>query len=546
MIQTAAKILVVDDEQRICRLLSELLTREGHEVETAPGAQEALTLLANGPYEMVISDLRMPGMDGFELIERIKKEHPETATIMITAYATIETAVQALRHGADDYVTKPFDINELNKVVGRTLEARRLARQNKELADKLKQANRELGRRKRQLAAYEREGGESLEETNLRLRKSVRRLSLLHETTQAITALRDLDELLGVCLKEINEKLNVASGSIMLLDDNKTHLVVRASSKAGIVGHRQRIGERISGWVAQYRQPLLIEDIGSGGRFRPSGYSQYRSNSLLSVPLIVKGGLLGVINVTDKEGEDDRFTDEDTLLLTMIAEQIAVAIENARLYRQLQTNSLNTVAALADGIDARQPASRGHSQRVAEYAVKLARALGTSEEAINVLRTAGRVHDCGKVGISDSILTKPAPLTSQETHYVRSHSAKGERILQSMGFLDRARRAVRHHHERWDGSGYPDGLKGEEIPALSRILAIADAWDAITSGRPYRAARPHSEALREMERCSGSQFDPEMIRVFLKMEEDVADQALRQVTLQPESSASALRSMGNE
>jgi len=547
MTQPAANILVVDDEQRICRLLSELLTREGYAVNTAPSAEEALGLLAKGDYDMVISDLKMPGMDGFELIERIKKHNPNTAAIMITAYATVETAVQALRHGADDYVTKPFDINELNKVVGRTLEAQQLARQNRELADQLKQANRELARRRRQLSIEPGESGESLEEANVRLGESVTQLSLVLEMTQSITSQLEFDELLSVCLKEINEKLNVASSSIMLLDDNKTHLVVRAASKADIVGHRQRVGERISGWVAKYKEPLLIDDIGSNGRFQPSGYPRYRSGSLLSVPLMIKGRLLGVINVTDREGENASFTNNDTLLLEMIAGQIAIAIENAKRYRELRDNTLNTLAALADSIDAREPAAKGHSQRVAGYSVKLARALCLSDEEISMVRIACRVHDIGKVGISDTILTKPAPLTSQETRYIRGHSAKGDRILQSMGFLDRARRTVRHHHEWWDGAGYPDGLKGEEIPFFSRIMAIADAWDAIRSGRPYRAARPHSEALREMERGSGSQFDPQMIQVFLEREkEDVTNQTVEQVTLQHNSSASALRSLSSE
>ena len=187
MTNPASRILVVDDEPRICRLLTELLTREGYAVDSALSAEEALGMLKDGDYEMLISDLRMPGMDGFELIETIKKDHPDVAAIMITAYATVETAVQALRHGADDYVTKPFDINELKNVVGRTLEAQRLAHQNETLAQQLRQANQQLVRHKRQLTAGGARNSESLEDVNKRLNESVRRLSLIQEITLAIT-----------------------------------------------------------------------------------------------------------------------------------------------------------------------------------------------------------------------------------------------------------------------------------------------------------------------------------------------------------------------
>jgi len=447
---------------------------------------------------------------------------------MITAYATIETAVQALRHGADDYVTKPFDNNELKKVVSRTLEAQSLARQNRLLAEQLRQANDELSRRKRAHAGAGSEPPATPEEAVRRLDRQVRRLQAAADVAAAVMPILELEQLLDECLKQINEKLQVQSSSIMLLDEHKTHLVVKAATRAGAVGHRQRVGEHVAGWVAKYKEPLLIDDIRASRHFPPSGFLQYQSQSLISVPLILRGKLLGVLNATDRHvlpGEDPpptRFTDDDVTLLTMIAGQMAIAIDNALRHRKLQDSILETVSMLADSIDARDPTSMGHSQRVADHAAKMAIALGLDQDVLAILRSAGRLHDIGNVGICDSILSKPSRLNRQEMRYVQSHSVKGERILQSLGFLDRIRRVVRHHHERWDGGGYPDGLKGEEIPFLSRIMLLADSWDAITSGRPYRAARPLSEALEELKRGAGKQFDPTMVNVFVQMQEKAA------------------------
>ena len=525
---STARILVVDDEPGICQLLCELLTREGYEVESVGSGEDALARLAAADYQMVITDLRMPGMDGFALIEEIRKTRPDVAAIMITAYATIETAVQALRHGADDYVTKPFDNSELKKVVCRTLESQSLARQNKQLAEQLRQANDELSRQKRARSAAGDEPPASPEEAIRRLDRQVQHLRAAMHAAAAIMPILDLDRLLDACLQQINEKLHVQSSSIMLLDEHKTHLVVRAATRAGAVGHRQRVGEHVAGWVAKYKEPLLIDDIRASRHFPPSGFPQYQSQSLISVPLILRGTLLGVLNATDRQalpGEPPppaQFTDDDVALLTTIAGQMAIAIDNALRHRKLQENILEAVSLLADSIDAREPTSMGHSQRVADHAAQLALALGLDQDVLSTLRSAGRLHDIGNIGICDSILGKPSRLTRQEMRYIQSHSVKGERILQSLGFLDRIRRVVRHHHERWDGSGYPDGLKGEEIPFISRILLLADSWDAITSGRPYRAARPLTEALEELKRGAGKQFDPTMLNVFVQMQENAA------------------------
>ncbi len=499
------RLLIVDDEPRIGQLLTDLLSREGYTVDSCLTGGDALNMLRGDIYDMVISDLKMPGMDGFELIESIRAEQPDVLKVMMTGYATVETAVQALKHGADDYVTKPFDVDELRKVVGRLLETRRLARENQELLERIRQ----------QASAGAKDVSPvQPKDFSLLLECKIAQSHAINQISQTITALLDLEDMLGACLGLVNQEMHVERSSIMLVEGSGTHLVVRAVEGAGndLLGKRQRVGERISGWVAQRKESLLIEDIGNHRHFRADS-TRYKSKSLLSVPVMYQGRLMGVMNLTDKR-ENRAFTEDDREFLETVAGQLAVAIENARLYAELKANSLNAVSALAQSMEARAAFTAGHSERVAEQSVRIAQQLGLSTDSQTMLRSAALLHDIGKIGISEVILLKPEQLDSDEQLIVRIHPEAGERIIQSLGFLDRVSLIVRHHHERWDGGGYPDGLRGEEIPFITRIMSLVDAYDAMTSERPYRAARSSEEAVSEIERCAGTQFDPQMVEVF--------------------------------
>ena len=515
----APQILVVDDEPKICHLLDELLSQEGYQVDTCLSGDEALALVDCTPYDAVVVDLKMPGINGYQLIQVIKNTRPDTATIMVTAYATAETAIQALRHGADDYVTKPFRVEEMRRVVRRALDGQRQSIENRDLIYRLKEANQELTRRKRELKYEVVKTGESLVEANKRLEKRIHQLGAIQEISKQITSLLDLDRVLYSFLELINQKMGVRMSSVMLLETDGETLVVQASHGAyqhPILGERRRIGEGIAGWVAEYKEPLVVEDIQQHPLFAREERPGYEGKSLMCVPLLVKGQLLGVVNVSDKVHEIS-FTDEDCEFLTTVAGQLAVAIENARLYHQIQISSFSTVEALADSLDAKDPFTNGHSVRVTELALQMGRELCLSKSSLQTLEYAGRLHDIGKIGISESILNKPGPLTEKEYAVVRDHSEKGERIIQSLGFLERAKGLVRGHHERWDGRGYPDGLKEDQIPFLTRILMVADSYEAMTTERPYRPAKPADEAFAELQACAGSQFDPEMVDIFQRL-----------------------------
>jgi len=519
LLEGTSRILVVDDEPNICGLMQELLAGQRYVIETCLNGQDALAKIQESAYDMVISDLKMPGISGIELIKSVKAASPDTATVLITGYATVETAVKALRYGADDYVTKPFNIEELRKVVSRGLESKQLRERNHDLVTMLQSANRELKRHKNELKHEVVRTSESLLDTNSRLEQRVQQLKTIMKVTEAITSILDLSRLLDFCLRLLGREMQVENSSLMLMQPGGQRLVVEASygpRAEQVMNKERKLGDGVAGWVAEYKEPLLIEDVDSTPAFATEFSPQYPGKSFLCVPLSLKERTLGVLNLTGKTNGEP-FTEQDRDFVCAIAGQIAVAIENAGLYDTIQQNSLSAVQALADSLEARDPYTSGHSARVTDYAVRMAKTLDVSAPSIDTLRYACRLHDIGKLGISEAILHKSRELSEDEWAMIKEHPTKGERIVGSLGFLNRAQPIVRHHHERWDGTGYPDGLKGEEIPFLTRILTVADAYDAMTSQRPYRFAMSRKEALAELDVAASKQFDPAVVRQFVEV-----------------------------
>jgi response regulator RpfG family c-di-GMP phosphodiesterase len=333
--RTPARILIVDDEANVRSILSRHLTDEFSECTTSHSAFDALNKIKKEHYSLVISDIMMPGMSGMELLRYIKKHDSDTAVIMITGVLDIATAVDSLRTGACDFITKPFDLPSIRRAVERALERRQLLLENR---------------------YYQQE-----------LEKKVRERTV-----------------------ELNGALNEVEES----------------------------------------------------------------------------------------------------------------------YRM-------TLEALVTAMDAREHETQAHSHRVREYTLTLAERLGlASDELVHVGRGA-LLHDVGKIGVPDSILLKPARLTAEEWVEMRKHPQIGYDILKNIKFLSPAAEIVLCHQERWDGKGYPNMLAGADIPMGARIFAVADTMDAMTSNRPYRKAMSFQVALNEIERCSGSQFDPEVVEAFL-------------------------------
>jgi putative nucleotidyltransferase with HDIG domain len=464
------KILVVDDEDMIRDLCYHILSGEGYQVTTASNGIAALEELDHSTVDLMITDIKMPGMDGLELFERVKGLNHDIVTIFITGHGTLDTAIESLMRGVEGFVLKPFTQEELVSAVDRAVSRSRLQKE------------------------------------NIRLKA----LIPLFEISKLLVTEVDLANLFKIITEVLVQEFGADRVSLMLMDEASGDLMIRAShglSAEIALKSRHKPGEGVSGLVLQRRKPLII----SQGKHPDQEVMDVmnRENmpaSCMSVPLIGKDKLFGVLNVSKLSGTP--FTASDLQIVSILATQAVTAMENAALYENLRENYFRTVQALVAAMEAKDPYTRWHSTNVAKYAVAIARDLGIGPSQLEEIHIAAILHDVGKIGISELIICKPEGLSREEFDIMKDHPAHGIRILEPIGFASVIVDAIHQHHERWDGKGYPRGLAAEEITLTARILNVADTIDAMISERPYRGSISSDEVLLELERESGRQFDP--------------------------------------
>jgi len=338
------------------------------------------------------------------------------------------------------------------------------------------------------------------------------------EVSRAISANLNTDIVLQMIMRYSLNLLQAESGSIMMLDETSGELSIKAAvglNEEIINKEKRQLGEGIAGWVAQSAQPLLLRNGLHDSHFRNIKKKEAVKDALC-VPLICQGKVLGVISVNNRVG-DNTFQDKDLELLSTFAAQAAISIHNARLYSYLREIYVNTIKAFATAIEARDPYTRGHSERIAQYAVAIVQELNLDSDQMDTIRDASLLHDIGKIGVRESILQKPTALDDEEYREMQRHAVLGMQILESIPSLKPLLTIIHHHQEKFDGTGYPDGLSGVSIPLGARIIAVADAFEAMTSDRPYRPLRGFKQAIKELKKYSGTQFDPVIVTAFIQI-----------------------------
>lgn len=341
---------------------------------------------------------------------------------------------------------------------------------------------------------------------------------LLSRIGTAIVSYESIDNILNMVIENTVGALEAHMGSLMLVDGEKQELQVKTVwSRNGEVANpacRVKLGEGIAGWVAKEGRPMR-----SAGKPMSLGFMAQDSaddGAILCVPLKLRDQPIGVVAVL-RANAGRTFTEDDESLVTNIGSQMAVAIENYRLNLDVERTYVETIMALALAVEAKDPYSAGHSKRVGYYATQLGEVMGLDAETLRTLNNAGILHDIGKIGIKDDILLKPQPLTPDEEKIMQQHPIIGEAIVKPVRSLQRVAVLVRHHHEKYDGSGYPTGLKGDQIPLAARILSVADAYDSMITDRPYRKRFSPEMAKAELRQYAGHQHDPAVVEAFLRV-----------------------------
>lgn len=339
----------------------------------------------------------------------------------------------------------------------------------------------------------------------------------LREVAEILSATTDSSTVLKLILDQLKRLVPFDSASIQLVKGKK--LVLRAlagSLPESAIGFELPIDQdRLAHPILYEKKTVLHEDISNHPDWLTGPAGTESIKSWIGAPLIVRGECIGVLTADGYQVK--QFSQADADLVSTFAIHAGTAMENARLFEEVQDAFVQTVTALANAVDARDTYTSGHSQRLAELASATARLLGLENGMLEQVHWAALLHDIGKIGVPDSILRKPGRLTPEEEAVMRQHPEIGARIVQPVAKLASVAPIIRAHQEQYDGKGYPDGLKGESIPLVARIISVVDAYVAMTDERIYRAALSHKDAVQELKRYSGTQFDPDVVAAFLKI-----------------------------
>ncbi len=494
------RILVVDDEETIRETLQMYFRHLGAaRTDAVHDGPSALERLENSSYDYMFLDLMLPGMSGMDVLRELRERQIVINVIIMTGYPSMEVAVEAMHNGASDFLIKPFGFQDIKITLNRIQRVRHLMKRNWELQQELD--------KKREV-----------EELNRRLQRYIKHQTLLYNIIDSLSKISRSEDLYQYMIQKAVESSGASKACFLFYDPSTDSLM--ALAQQGLPGIRPGT---VTGLVRDESgrpvlDPAFLERHFHSENGRPVHLeSESDLGRMVGVPFKIRNEPFGILLVADKKEDARGFDSEDRFILNFLAEKTALNVENMALYDNLKQSFIATLLSLVGALEAKDAYTQQHSKRVTEYSLRIAEHMGCSQEEMEKLESTGPLHDVGKIGIKDNVLNKPGPLTDDEFDMIRAHPLIGVNIVSPLGLAEEELGIVRNHHERWDGNGYPDGLKREGIPFLARILAVADAFDAMSSDRAYRSALPASLCLEELRRNSGSQFDPEVVTAALRV-----------------------------
>ncbi|MBI5643166.1 MAG: response regulator [Deltaproteobacteria bacterium] len=493
------RIMLIDDDDSVREAVGEILTRKGWKVDAFSSAEAAILALRDNPYDVVLADINMPGLSGMNFLLMAKDAAPDVPVVMVTGYPSIDLAVEAMKIGAVDFLAKPFKSEELEIIVRKAVsEARVVRTEHPDKKTRAVESMPEVARR--------------------RLEDKIKELSILHTISETLDEVSEKDDIFRKTMDIAQIIADADRSFIMVFERDSNTLTVHAASgyEGNIIGANFSASEEPFHSVIRNKcYSHLLVNSSELAPLTSDSAGPNKRKSLLLAPLMINREVVVVLGLTCKEGGSDLRNDELTLLLNLTA-KASLKLENIALSDNIFSSIIAALNSLINALDARDTYTKDHSNRVTQYALKIARELDSHQDIIDSISFAGPLHDIGKIGVRDDILLKKGHFSVDEREVMKSHVVRGEEILRPLNLLSLERAVVLYHHERWDGTGYPNGLARNEIPMVARIFSVADTFDAMTSTRPYRNALSFDVARDEILRCSGTQFDPEIVDAFIK------------------------------
>ncbi len=493
------KILIVEDDVMLGELLQECLLRLEHEyVRVCLSGQETFKAIEEQAFDCAFVDLRLPDMDGLYLLTMLKQRDHGLPVVMMSGFPTMDYTIDAMRKGASDFLTKPFTLHDVALTLQRITKEKQLLLRNLSLQLEIQARN-------------------ELEQANRELERRVNVQTKLFHISKEMDEIRSSEDLYPRIVRLASTLESVEKVSFFLLPREGMSFV-------GMAGCGWKLDDCRPQELGMSKERMR-ELLGNGashcvilpGEIRSSFENAPKTDRMVSCwPLRIRGEPFGLLIASHKDGGPS-LSEEETRLFDFLITKASLAVENMALYESLVSNFYGILKSLVNALEAKDLYTGKHSERVTRYATEVARKLGCSGAQIESMQTVGYLHDIGKIGVRDSILNKPGPLTTDEYEIVKKHPAIGDSIVSELGLSPEERSIIRHHHERWDGAGYPDGLSGEDIPLLARIVSVVDAFDAMTSERAYRHAMSREESIAELLRNRGRQFDPSTLDAFLEI-----------------------------